>query len=628
MKRGYRSTAAALSLAVLLPALALAQVPTSLLNEGDPLPSVGAGHVVTSLNNTAVNHAGGYAMNLNSSDGAATLSSIWGHASGGPGAIIRTEGTFGPLVQTSFESFYGFANNGNVGYSASGTGGPVGSFDSVWKDDTPIAVEGDPYPHAANTWWRFGSRPGITADSSPYFVGGLTYTQGGSTQNYGLFYGDAAMPVLLGGDVVPNIPDPLGTSSTVSFDYRYSALGTTYLAEVTTTAATGANHAMVLGGVGLLLDGSLVIEGSPVPPAVGGIGGEPWDNFDFCGVTEAGEYFFTGDTGGDATTDEFILKNGQIILREGDMLDGEVLSGSIEGAYMNEDGDLAFIWDIQANTLEALYLNDTLLLKEGDPVDLTGDGLIDPGTAISSFTGISALTLSDRDLTGRVYVYFTADVDTAGTSSTTDDIEGFYCQAVDLGPVAVTFSSTGAYPVPRSQSVMVQWATSMEHNHDGFNVYRSRRLDGAWDRLNGGLVRGQSPYAFEDTDVQRATTYYYRIGAVDFDGREELSNIFEVRTPMWGVRTALFGNSPNPFVRRTEIQFALSRESDARLTIFDVTGRKVRTLVDGRLDAGEHGFWWDGVAEDGRLAAGGVYFYRLEADGVSQTRKMVQLVRR
>ena len=628
MNRGYRATAAALSVAVLLPALSLAQVPSSLLNEGDPLPGAGAGQIVSSLNNTAVNNAGGYAMSLSSSDGGATLSSIWGHAAGGPGTVIRTEGTFGPLVQTSFESFYGLANNGSVGYSASGTGGPVGSFDSVWKDDTPIAVEGDPYPHAANTWWRFGSRPGITADSNPYFVGGLTFTQGGSTQNYGLFYGDATMPVLLGGDIVPNIPDPLGTSSTISFDYRYSALGTHYLAEVATTATSTANNAMVLSGSGLLLDGSLVIEASPVPPSVGGINGENWDNFDYCGVTESGQYFFSGDTDGDTAADEFILMNGAFVLREGDMLDGETLSGSIEGAYMNEDGDLAFIWDIQGGALEALYFNDQLLLTEGDPVDMTGDGLIDPGTSLSNFTGISSLTISDRDMNGRVNVYFTADIDTAGTSSTTDDIEGFYCQAVDLGPVAVTFNSMGAYPVPRSQSVMVNWSTSIELNHDGFNVYRARRVDGAWERLNGGLVRGQSPYAFEDKSVQRATIYYYRIGAVDFDGREELSTIFEVRTPMWGVRTALLGNNPNPFVRRTEIQFALSRDSDARLTIFDVTGRKVRSLVDGQLDAGQHGFWWDGVTDDGRLAAGGVYFYRLEADGVSQTRKMVQLVRR
>ena len=125
---------------VLLQGPATAQVATSLLNEGDAYPAGGAGHIVTGLNNTAVNHGNGFAVSLNSSDGTTTLSHIWGNAAGGPGANIRTEGTFGSLVQTSFESFYGIDDAGSVCYSASGTGGPVGSFDSVWKDDTPLAL--------------------------------------------------------------------------------------------------------------------------------------------------------------------------------------------------------------------------------------------------------------------------------------------------------------------------------------------------------------------------------------------------------------------------------------------------------------------------------------------------------
>ena len=188
--------------------------------------------------------------------------------------------------------------------------------------------------------------------------------------------------------------------------------------------STSSNNAMVVSGQGLILDGVLVQEGNVIPGSVGGNGVEAWDNFDYTGITEGGNYFFTGDTDGDTAQDEIIVKNGLIILREGEMLDGGLLTGSIEGAYMNKEGDLAFIWDIDdpEGDLEALYVNDKLILAEGDEVDLDGDGLIDAGAVISSFTGISSLTLSDRDQ-GVVRAYFTADVDTAGTSSTTDDIE-------------------------------------------------------------------------------------------------------------------------------------------------------------------------------------------------------------
>lgn len=148
------------------------------------------------------------------------------------------------------------------------------------------------------------------------------------------------------------------------------------------------------------------------------------------GVTEAGDYFITGDTDGAIATDEFILVNGVIAHRDGDVLDGFTLNGAIEGASMNADGDLAFIWDVDdpgLGNIEALYADGRLLLKEGDEVDLDGDGIIDAGAVVSGFTGISALTLGDRQPDGSVNVYFTADIDTLGTTTTTDDTEGFFC---------------------------------------------------------------------------------------------------------------------------------------------------------------------------------------------------------
>ncbi|MCA9750751.1 MAG: T9SS type A sorting domain-containing protein [Gemmatimonadetes bacterium] len=628
MHSRFRAFRAAGSIVLLAPTIALAQVPSSLLNEGDPFPEAGPGAVIQFLNNTAVNHAGGYAIGLSSDDGTSVLSHVWGHPNGGPGMILRTEGTFGPLVQTSFESFYGMANDGSIAYSASGTGGPVGNFDSVWRDDNPIAVEGDPYPHLAGWFWRFASRPGISGNSIPYFVGGITSTQGGATQNRGLFAGDTGAPEFIGGDLLPGLPAALGTGTTVSFDVRYSELGNHYLAEVQMDLPTAQDGAMVLDGAGLLMGGSLVQEGTVVPPAAGGINGEAWAAFDFCGVNEAGDWMFTGDTNGDTGKDEFIAKNGMIVVREGDLVDGEILAGSIEGAYLNADGDFAYTWDIQGGTLEALFLNDMLVLKEGDTVDFDGDGFVDPGAHLVDFTGISALTLSDRSLNGEVRLYFTADIDTAGTSSTLDDVEGFYCLPVNLGPVSVTFSSLSAQPALRSQSIVVQWATSNELDHAGFHVYRSRLANGTYDRLTDELVVGQSPYSYLDPNVQRNTVYYYRIGAVDTRGHEQLSDPIEVRTPMWGVRTALIGNAPNPFTKKTEISFALEREGQATITIFDVAGRKVRTLVNADLPAGEHSVTWDGRTDDGRFAAGGVFFYRLDSGDRSVTRKMVQLVER
>ena len=59
------------------------------------------------------------------------------------------------------------------------------------------------------------------------------------------------------------------------------------------------------------------------------------------------------------------------------------------------------------------------------------------------------------------------------------------------------------------------------------------------------------------------------------------------------------------------------------LTVFDVTGRRVRSLVAGDLDAGSHAVRWDGRDELGQRAASGMYFYKLEAGGSTLTRKML-----
>jgi hypothetical protein len=84
-------------------------------------------------------------------------------------------------------------------------------------------------------------------------------------------------------------------------------------------------------------------------------------------------------------------------------------------------------------------------------------------------------------------------------------------------------------------------------------------------------------------------------------------------------------NSPNPFTDATMISFAVGRTGRVRLRIFDVTGRPVKTLVDGIMEANNYRWHWDARDEHGRPVASGVYFYRLESPGYSATRKMVHM---
>jgi hypothetical protein len=85
-------------------------------------------------------------------------------------------------------------------------------------------------------------------------------------------------------------------------------------------------------------------------------------------------------------------------------------------------------------------------------------------------------------------------------------------------------------------------------------------------------------------------------------------------------------NFPNPFNPKTSVQYAVTKAGPVELSVFDVSGRLVRTLVsDDSHDAGVHAVHWDGTDESGAEVAAGVYFARLIADERSASGKMVLL---
>jgi len=87
----------------------------------------------------------------------------------------------------------------------------------------------------------------------------------------------------------------------------------------------------------------------------------------------------------------------------------------------------------------------------------------------------------------------------------------------------------------------------------------------------------------------------------------------------------LHNNYPNPFNAQTEIQYALPEPSEVNLSVYNIMGQKVRTLVEGRQFAGVHMVTWDGKNENGETVASGVYFYTIRAGTYLETKKMTLL---
>ena len=128
------------------------------------------------------------------------------------------------------------------------------------------------------------------------------------------------------------------------------------------------------------------------------------------------------------------------------------------------------------------------------------------------------------------------------------------------------------------------------------------------------------------------TTYYWSVQSVDgaFVGSAFApEGSFDV--PVAGVGghgvagIPALRAAPNPFTRNTTLGFAAARAGDARIRVFDVRGRLVRTLVPGRLDGAEGSIRWDGRDETGRAMPAGLYLCRLESDAGNAMRRLVKL---
>ena len=82
-------------------------------------------------------------------------------------------------------------------------------------------------------------------------------------------------------------------------------------------------------------------------------------------------------------------------------------------------------------------------------------------------------------------------------------------------------------------------------------------------------------------------------------------------------------NHPNPFNPDCQIRYALPNDADVNLSVYNVLGQKVRTLVDVFQAAGHKTVHWDGTDDIGNKMASGIYLYRIKAGEYGEAKKMI-----
>ncbi len=148
---------------------------------------------------------------------------------------------------------------------------------------------------------------------------------------------------------------------------------------------------------------------------------------------------------------------------------------------------------------------------------------------------------------------------------------------------------------------------------DSIGVFRSSNNGTTWDSVNTGLTNRNIISLCLANGYLYAGTY-----TGIFRSTQTITSVYGHADDGIPVRFELNQNYPNPFNPSTHINFKLTSSTHVSLRVFDILGREVATLMNGELKAGSYETVFDATG-----LSSGVYLYKLQAESVAETRKMI-----
>ena len=311
---------------------------------------------------------------------------------------------------------------------------------------------------------------------------------------------------------------------------------------------------------------------------------------------------------------------------------------------------LAIIADADANAGSSTTVTTLEILPSVDPDAFylrTKDQNNDPIAISGIQLSISQGSLSSNSVNTTLPTGESPDVTVSGTASGT-----IYAEANAVIPQGITYTCPGsqrlvlalptigtlrveedwgALPVELAsfnanvtgRNVDLNWTTSSESNNAGFDIERRSAEGNEWTKVGNVSGNGTSTqlhdYSYTDRNVFTGK-YNYRLKQTDYNGNYEYHNLtteINVGTPN---SFSLKQNYPNPFNPTTKIDFDIAVDGNVKLTVYNSSGKEVGTLVNDFRTAGYHT-----VTFDARNISSGIYYYKLESNGVSKVMKMTLL---
>ncbi len=216
-------------------------------------------------------------------------------------------------------------------------------------------------------------------------------------------------------------------------------------------------------------------------------------------------------------------------------------------------------------------------------------------------------------------------------SGHTSDPGTFYESLPDSGySVDNLLPSTpaGLAALIQGHNVQLRWDQSSDPDVNYFSIYRSTTP--GFTPSSSNRVGYSNGTDFVDTNLVNGA-YYYKLTATDFSGNtgnpsvELPINVTSVQDQDGAVPKvfALFQNYPNPFNPVTQIKFSVPKRTRVELSVYNILGQKVKTLLNEELETGNYTSTWNGKDDKGYDVSSGIYFYKLNSNEFSATKKML-----
>jgi unsaturated rhamnogalacturonyl hydrolase len=298
--------------------------------------------------------------------------------------------------------------------------------------------------------------------------------------------------------------------------------------------------------------------------------------------------------------------------------------GGRDGNYLESSASCMFVYAL-AKSVRLGYIDKSYwdVVKKGYP------GLLNEFIKINSDSSINLInTCAGAGLGGNPYRSGTYDYYVYQTSKSTNDgkatgpfiMASLEVENAGLVVPPLNFTST----ISQSGKVLLTWK-DMSYNAVHFIIERRKEDEQNFAEIaqvQKGIV------SFVDSTIQAPNKYFYRARVVSGSNVSDYSNVDSIEVIPTSVKDKnlqnmnfkLYQNYPNPFNPETKIDFRLNDAGKIRLSVFDILGNKVATLIDGYEQSGFHSINF----KPSELSSG-VYFYKLRTNNFIAVKKMILL---